>query len=134
MAGKKISRSAKTPEMWAIATTLLEIAPNEKYLSLPETTHKSAYIPLSNQIGRSRSHKNAVNVHPGFVSFMVPDWGLKVSVEASGLSCEKNERYGFRLHVCIVEAHQVHSRKEIFTKLLETAKQTSTDRQISQAH
>ena len=78
----------KTLEMWAIADCLLSISVSEHSLLIPDETHKSAYIPLSIQVNKSKKQKNTVSIHREFVSFMVHDWTIETDANLGGF---KNE-------------------------------------------
>jgi hypothetical protein len=121
--------NGKTPEMWAIAHGLLNVAPEQNFLSLPSDTHTADFIPLSARIGKSPQNKNAVSVHSAFVSFMVPDWSVDSEVRDAGFVTKQTTEIGNRLHVFGLNPEHIKNNGELFQKLVITAKAESEDRQ-----
>lgn len=121
--------NGKTPEMWAVAEALLDVAPTGHSFKRPGETHKSGFLPLSTQLGKGTAHKNAVSVHPKFVSFMVGNWTIEPSVQTAGFKTDQSIRYGKRLHVHGLTPSEITAHRELFKQILAAAEIESHERQ-----
>jgi hypothetical protein len=115
--------------MWAVAKALLSAAPNDHIFTEPDEGHEARYIPLSVQVSKGTTHKNAVSVHHDYVSFMVADWTVEPSVRAAGFRTMHSTRYGKRLHVFGITPAAIEDSPVLFQALLFEADKESRDRQ-----